>query len=280
MKKWFHRIFVAVFAIAFVTSGIVLGTYYMRYKNSRDTQKAAVAQYTRPSAAMQQKTGDAAEGQTPAAENQDNPADDAVYAPIEVDFAQLQNAGKDVIGWIYCEDTVINYPVVYGRDNEFYLNRNYMGEYDPSGSIFSDEENANGFSDANVLLYGHHMADKTMFAPLNDWMQQSYYETHPVMWLLTPEQDYRVELFAGYITSADSETYRVFHEPGPDLESYLNWARKWSEIQSEVETGAEGKYVVLSTCDYSFDEARSVLHGKLVPVDSAGGIPLEKAAAK
>ena len=119
MKKWFHRIFVAVFAIAFVTSGIVLGTYYMRYKNSRDTQKAAVAQYTRPSAAMQQKTGDAAEGQTPAAENQDNPADDAVYAPIEVDFAQLQKAGKDVIGWIYCEDTVINYPVVYGRDNEF-----------------------------------------------------------------------------------------------------------------------------------------------------------------
>jgi sortase B len=278
MKKNLHRILTIVLALVFVTSGVVLGFYYMRYKNSRDVQKAAVEQFTRPSTAAQQKKAEAAQNPSAAAPAEE--AREGVYAPIEVDFEELQKVGSDVIGWIYCEDTAINYPVVYGRDNEFYLNRNYMGEYDPSGSIFSDEENANGFSDANVLLYGHHMADKTMFAPLNDWMQQSYYEAHPVMWLLTPEQDYRVELFAGYVTSADSETYRVFHEPGPDLESYLNWARKWSEIQSEVETGAEGKYVVLSTCDYSFDEARSVLHGKLVPVDSAGGIPLEKAAVK
>ena len=55
--------------------------------------------------------------------------------------------------------------------------------------------------------------------------------------------------------------------------------KKWSEIQSDVETPSDAQYVVLSTCDYSFDEARSVLHGKLVPVDSAGGVPIKTAPA-
>ena len=32
--------------------------------------------------------------------------------------------------------------------------------------------------------------------------------------------------------------------------------------------------MLLSTCAYVFDNARSVLHGKLVPVDSAGGVSL------
>ena len=290
MKKWFHRIYVAVLVVVFVTSIVVLGSYFMRYKNSRDTQNAAVQQFTRPSAATQQQTetGTGSAASSAAAQgDQPAPADempavpdhDPVYAPIEVDFAELQKVNKDIIGWIYCEDTVINYPVVYGRDNEYYLERNYLGNPDSSGAIFSDRENEAGFSDANVILYGHHMADKTMFATLNNWMNEEYLEAHPVMWILTPEQDYRVEIFAGYITSSDSQTYTVIHDADEDLQSYLDWVKKWSEIHPEVETPAEGHYVVLSTCDYSFDEARSALHGRLVPVDSAGGVPIDASSA-
>ena len=287
MKKWLHRIFVAVLAVVFVTSGIVLGSFYMRYKNSRDTQNAAVQQFTRPSSAAQQKTGTAApapgdaKGEEPSAPDETPavPDHEPVYAPIEVDFTELRKVNKDIIGWIYCENTVINYPVVYGRDNEYYLERNYLGNPDSSGTIFTDRENRVGFVDANVILYGHHMADKTMFATLNNWLHQEYYEENPVMWILTPEQDYRVELFAGYITSSDSQTYTIIEDSGSELEGYLAWVKKWSEIQSDVETPSDAQYVVLSTCDYSFDEARSVLHGKLVPVDSAGGVPIKTAPA-
>ena len=282
MKKWFHRIYVAVLAVAFVTSVVVLGSFYMRYKTSRDTQNAAVEQFTRPSSATQQKTetpgspsSDAAQKPADAEETPALPDHDPVYAPISVDFTELKKVGKDVIGWIYCEDTVINYPVVYCDDNQFYLDRNYLGNPDSSGAIFADMNNKGGFREANVILYGHHMADKTMFATLNSWMNQEYYEQHPVMWILTPEQDYRVEIFSGYITDSDSKTYTTFEEPGPDLGDYLGWVRNWSEIQSEVETPEDGKYVVLSTCDYSFEEARSVLHGRLFAVDSAGGVPIE-----
>ncbi len=92
----------------------------------------------------------------------------------------------------------------------------------------------------------------------------------------TPERDYRLEIFAGYITSSDAETYTVFREGDPGFGDYLAWVNRWSEIHPEVTLDPEGQYVVLSTCDYSFEEARTVLHGILVPADSAGGRPLDR----
>ncbi len=270
----------------FIVSAVKLVMIYSRYRTSRNTQEAAVQEYTRVSAAAGQQGGasgaassGAAQAHQPSADGSGTgessaPAAAKVYAPIEVDFSRLKAAAPDVVGWIYCEDTVINYPVVYGRDNEYYLERNYMGVFDPSGSIFTDMRNEDGFADNNVILYGHHMQDGSMFASLKKWFDSSYYAEHPVMWLLTPEQDYRVDLFAGYVTTADSQTYSIFHSPGPELGAYLKWARSWSAFASAVETPEDGHYIVLSTCAYSSDDARSALHGKLVPVDSAGGIPL------
>ena len=262
----------------FVVSAVKLVTIYTRYRTSRNAQQEAVQQFTRVSSAGGQNTGASGgqQGQTASGGAEGGvPGEAPVYAPIEVDFARLKQVNGDVVGWIYCEGTVINYPVVYGRDNAYYLDRNYLGSYDPSGAIFTDMRNEDGFADNNVILYGHHMQDGTMFASLKNWFDQSYYEAHPVMWLLTPEQDYRVDIFAGYVTTADSDTYKVFDEPGSALEGYLNWAKKWSAFNSAVETEADGHYIVLSTCAYSSDDARTALHGKLVPVDSAGGIPVK-----
>lgn len=277
MKKWFHRIFVVLLLGVFVVSAVKLVTIWAGYQKSKNVQQAAVQEYTRVSAAAAQNAAaSAGSGQQTAAGAfgaEGTPA--AVYAPIEVDFARLKGVNSDVVGWIYCEGTVINYPVVYGRDNEYYLERNYTGTYDPSGAIFTDMRNEDGFADHNVILYGHHMQDGSMFASLKKWFDQSYYEAHPVMWLLTPEQDYRVEIFAGYPTTVESDTYNIYREPGQALEDYLNWAKKWSAFESDVETEADGHYIVLSTCAYYTDDARTALHGKLVPVDSAGGVPLK-----
>ena len=278
MKKWLHRVFVILVLGVFVVSAVKLVTIYTRYRTSRNAQQEAVQQFTRVSSAGGQNTGASGgqQGQTASGGAEGGvPGEAPVYAPIEVDFARLKQVNGDVVGWIYCEGTVINYPVVYGRDNAYYLDRNYLGSYDPSGAIFTDMRNEDGFADNNVILYGHHMQDGTMFASLKNWFDQSYYEAHPVMWLLTPEQDYRVDIFAGYVTTADSDTYKVFDEPGSALEGYLNWAKKWSAFNSAVETEADGHYIVLSTCAYSSDDERTALHGKLVPVDSAGGIPVK-----
>ena len=94
------------------------------------------------------------------------------------------------------------------------------------------------------------------------------------MWLLTPEQDYKIELFSGYMTSARADTYTMIQEPGEEMDAYLEKALSQSAFQTDVKLDRESRYVLLSTCAYVFDNARAVLHGKLVPAGSAGGTPL------
>ncbi len=189
--------------------------------------------------------------------------------PVEVDFDELLEANPDVVGWIYCEDTIINYPVLQGEDNSYYLHHTLDGTYVRTGSIFADGNNRRDFQDANTIIYGHHTKDVFMFATLDYWAEQKYYEEHPVIWLLTPTQDYKIVLFSGYHTSAYSDTYQIFSEPGEAFAEYLAACREQSDFQADVELDENAKYVLLSTCAYVFTDARYVLHGMLVPVEKA-----------
>ena len=75
--------------------------------------------------------------------------------------------------------------------------------------VFIDYENVEDFSDDNTIIYGHHMASRKMFASLIKYADQSYYEDHPVMNLTVGDQQYQLEIFSGYVTTADSSTYRI-----------------------------------------------------------------------
>ena len=90
--------------------------------------------------------------------------------------------------------------------------------------------------------------------------------------LLTDAVASSVELFSSYYISATSDAYTVFQGPSPELNEYLAKAKQNSMVQADVELDGEAKYVMLSTCAYVFSLARSVIHGKMVPVDSAGGV--------
>ena len=197
-------------------------------------------------------------------------------APIEIDFGALRAVNEDVVGWIYCEGTPINYPVLHGKTNDEYLRHDYTREYNVDGSIFVDCDNRPGFVDANTIIYGHHMDHGAMFATLEKWGKQKYYEKHPVMWLLTPTQDYQVVLVSGHHTSAYSDMYDIIAEHGDMFDHFLSEAVTESDFEPRADATVNNNrnYIMLTTCAYIFDNARYVLHGKLVPVNSAGGKPL------
>lgn len=182
----------------------------------------------------------------------------------EVDFEALLETNEDVKAWIYSEDTVINYPVVQGEDNQYYLYRMINGEWNGKGSIFIDYRCENPFSDFNTILYGHRMRDGSMFDSLAEYRDRDYYEKHRKMMLITPEKKYDLYIFGVVTVASDSDRYKYSFESAEEEQEYLNRIRENSEIDTDVSVSAGDRIVMLSTCTYEFEDARLVVYGKLV----------------
>ncbi len=185
-------------------------------------------------------------------------------SPIEVDFDTLLKKNGDIVGWLYCEDTPINLPVVQSSDNDHYLRRLLDGSWNTAGTLFVDCLNAADFSDVNTVIYGHNMKNKTMFGTLSYYREQSYFEEHPVMWLLTPNGDYKVELAAGYVTPTTSDVYS-FDQSEEEVLATVRQAVEGSTFTSGIEISDGDRFLTLSTCSYEYNNARYVLIGRLVP---------------
>ena len=93
---------------------------------------------------------------------------------------------------------------------------------------------------------------------------QSYYDEHPVMYLMTPSATYRIELFSGYITTMDSSAYMQTFGSIREHTDWLKEVSSRSDFRANLEISAYDRVLTLSTCAYRFENARYVLHGKLV----------------
>ncbi len=188
-------------------------------------------------------------------------------SPISVDFDTLKEANEDVIGWLYCEDTPINYPVLQSDDNSYYLRRLVNGEWNVAGSLFMDYRNNLSNNDWNTVIYGHNMKNDSMFGTLPEYRNQDYYEQHPVMYFLTPEADYKIELIAGFVTPSDSALYNVYLSES-DRTSLYDELLGLSDFQAnEYSFGENTQLLTVSTCSYEYDTARYVVVGIMIPVE-------------
>ena len=186
--------------------------------------------------------------------------------PISVDFDELHRMNSDIVGWIYCEGTPINYPVLQGKDNDQYLNTRADGKTSRGGSVFIDSACKPDFSSDNTLMYAHNR--KTgMFACLPRYRNHVYYESHPVMWLLTPDGDYKVELFAGFATTAASWVYDISFFIEKFRSEYIDKCLESSGFKAFSNPLPGTRLLTLSTCYYyGADNGRYVVIGSLIPV--------------
>ena len=72
-----------------------------------------------------------------------------------VDFKSLKEINEDTVAWIKVNNTDIEYAVVKGKDNSYYLNRNFEKNYNNAGWIFADYKNKFDGTDKNIVIYGH-----------------------------------------------------------------------------------------------------------------------------
>lgn len=186
--------------------------------------------------------------------------------PVKINFDNLLKENGDVIGWIHNEGTVIDYPVVQGKDNTYYLHHLLNGKYNSSGTPFLDKNMSSDFSDKNSIIYAHHMKNGSMFSSITEYKTIDYYNSHKYMYLLTPKDNYRLEVFSAYITPADSDTYMRGFKENQEFADYIKYISSQSLIKTDVKITIKDKIISLSTCSYEYENARFIVHCKAVKV--------------
>lgn len=179
-------------------------------------------------------------------------------APFTVDFEALWEENEDIVAWIYGPDTQINNPVVQAEDNEYYLRRLLDGSYNTAGTLFVDARSAEDFSDWNTIIYGHNMQNGTMFGSLHEYDDPAYYAAHPILYLFTPTQNYKMECLAGYLTTDDAELYAL-ESTQEAREALIQTSLARSGFVSDAVLGENDRILTLSTCSFAYDGARYVL---------------------
>ena len=187
-----------------------------------------------------------------------------VSRTMTLDFESVQRGLPGALAWIRIDGTVIDYPVMYAGDNDYYLTRLPNGKESKSGSIFIDYRNKPDFSDQNTLIHGHRMKSGAMFGTLKYYNNQSYYDEHPTASIFTPEGDFMVMLFAGYRINHTVEAPPFSFKNADDFDKFVQSVKRRSIFKSDVEVNADDRLVCLCTCEYTTREGRLVIVGKLV----------------
>ncbi|MBQ8556029.1 MAG: sortase [Clostridia bacterium] len=183
----------------------------------------------------------------------------------QLDFKALSQLMPDIVGWIVCPGTNINYPIVQGEDNDFYLSHLPDGTANASGSIMLDVANAGDWSDQLSILHGHFMRSGEMFGSLDDFADPAYAAEHAVMQLYTPQGDYTVELLAACTVDGAKLGYMPNFEDDASLERFLAKLTGRSAYKTAYESTRNDQLLLLSTCAYSFVNARFMVLGRLIP---------------
>lgn len=187
-----------------------------------------------------------------------------------IDLQKMRNINDDVKAWIYMKDMDISYPVLQGKDNNYYLFKTYTKDYLVAGSIFLDAGNNGDMTDDHTVIYGHNMHNGSMFGRLDKFMKEEFRDEHPYVNILLPDNTWhRYEIFASYIADIDDGTFKVFAQNGEAYKDYLTLVAG-KNIYKNTTMPTEGeKILTLSTCTEDSDDfKRYVLQAKYVgPVD-------------
>lgn len=184
--------------------------------------------------------------------------------PNSITLGELMKKNKDVVGWLTIFDTHISYPIVQGKDNQEYLNKDVFGEFSLSGSIFLDYRNARDFSDSYSIVYGHHMEYGAMLGDVVEFKNSDYFEKHEKGALFLTDDTYEITLFACVETQEfNNIIYNPTAQNENNLNSLLQYIKEKSIQYRDISLRKEDKIIGISTCAEAGTNERVVLFGRL-----------------
>ena len=180
-----------------------------------------------------------------------------------VDFNKLKEQNNETVAWIKVNNTNVEYPVVKGTNNSFYLNHSFDKSDNSAGWIFADYKNKFDNTDKNIVIYGHNMRDGSMFSSLKSILNSDWYnnEENANIALYTESQKAIYKVFSIY--EIESEDYYIKTEFSSDneFEKFIETLKKRSIKNFNIDISKEDSILTLSTCADN-NKYRVVLHAK------------------
>ena len=190
----------------------------------------------------------------------------------EAKFARLLERNPDFIGWISSEGTNLDYPVMQtGSDRQdYYLRRNFNGEYDNYGTPYLDEDCTltAEYQSNNLVIYGHNMKTGTVFGSLTGYKEASYYDEHPTIAFDSLYGDGVYEVFAAFPIDINVDTtfpYNTYIDMDEQqFNDFISQVKSRSTVDSGITPVYGDQLLTLSTCEYSVGDGRFVVCARKV----------------
>ena len=183
---------------------------------------------------------------------------------IHSGLSAVHEKNPDCVAWLSIEGTVIDYPVMYrpGQKN-YYLHRDFNGKHASAGALFI-AENCDPDDGDNVIIYGHHMNSGKMFAALNKYKKQSFYEEHSriVYETLNGHETYEIMFaFTTPVYTGHDFEYYAFSKANSaeEYDAFISACRERTLYDMGITAQYGDKLLTLSTCEYSQKNGRMVV---------------------
>ena len=209
------------------------------------------------------------EVEPPALEQDNNSAPEQEVLTAFEKYADVFAQNSDLVGWVSIEGTRIDYPVMQTKDNpDFYLKHAFDKSYSDYGVPYLAENCDIGISD-NLVLYGHHMNNGSMFSDLCKYEDEDFYREHKIIRFDTLDGFGQYEVIATFKTVAYSEEgFKYYHfvraEQKKDFDDYIAKCKELALYDTGVTAEYGDKLIALSTCEYSRTNGRMVVVAKLL----------------
>ena len=240
-----------------VSTTLLLGSL-TEYRRVFTTESNVLADYA-PTMPQSPPTApsEPAQPDEPAPELPDNP----------IDFASLQEEYPHVVGWIQVPDTNINYAITQsGSDvaEDFYLTHNEKGEKKRSGSIYIQKYNHATFTDPNTIVYGHNMANGSMFANVHKFKKKDFFDSHQYLYVYLPGHVLTYRIYSLFTHNPRHLLWAYDFETEEGCQKFidktLNPKTSIKRVRDGVSPTPADRLITLSTCvDASADTDRLLL---------------------
>ena len=278
MKKKFRIILLILLVTIMVTSILYLIDYYRKTNNDNEIFKSLEQENDKNESEASSFEEDPELSNNVENNQIDNSSSNRQNSTLRLktnsysnfDLKSLKIKNEDTEGWIKIDGTRINYPVM--QNGDFYLHNNFYKKYSISGTPYLASY-CNVNSSDNLIIYGHHMSNGSMFAGLDIYKTYNGYKNHKYIKFFTlidgKTIENQYEVVGAYKVQPNTEVANILYgttnfNNEEDFNKYKNILKSKSLYDTGANLNYGDKFITLSTCEYSQKNGRLVVVGKLI----------------